>query len=105
MSGTARNGPQQTRADTGQMAMRDAERSGHAHDNQNIDFDNTINGVTIDQDDTGQRYEVPFGTEQRFQRDCVSEVHELQSSPHKRTRATAVSDLEPSSRRTAPPVA
>jgi hypothetical protein len=62
----------QTRVQTGDMAMRDAGRAGHALDNQTTDFMNTMNGVSIHQDETGQRYQVPFGAEQRFHRDCVS---------------------------------
>jgi cytoskeletal protein RodZ len=68
-------------AQTREMAMRDAARAGHAQDNQTTDFINTINGVNIDQDDTGQRYEVQFGAEQRFQRDCVSKGRNCHQVP------------------------
>ena len=71
----------QTRAQTGNMAMRDAGRAGHALDNQTTDFINTINGVNIQQDDTGQRYQVPFGAEQRFHRDCVSNFRNCSQVP------------------------
>ena len=71
----------QTRAQTGNMAMRDAGRAGHALDNQTHDFDNTLNGVKIYQDDTGQRYQVQFGAEQRFQRDCVSKLRNCSQVP------------------------
>jgi hypothetical protein len=61
----------QTRADTRDMAMRGAERSGHALDNHYIDFDNTINGVTTMQDTgTGRRYDTQIGTEQQYLRNC-----------------------------------
>jgi hypothetical protein len=71
----------QTRAQTGNMAMRDAGRAGHALDNQTTDFINTINGVNIQQDDTGQRYQGPFGAEQRFHRDCVSNFRKCSQVP------------------------
>jgi hypothetical protein len=71
----------QTRAQTGNMAMRDAGRAGHALDNQTTDFINTINGVNVQQDDTGQRYQVPFGAEQRFHRDCVSNFRNCSQVP------------------------
>jgi hypothetical protein len=60
-----------TRAQTSSMVMQDARRSGHALDNQIIDFDNTMNDVNIMRNtDTGQRYETQIGTEGQFVRDC-----------------------------------
>lgn len=69
------------RDQTGEMAMRDAGRAGHALDNQTTDFINTLNGVKIDQDDTGRRYQVPFGAEQRFHHDCVSNFRNCSQVP------------------------
>ena len=69
------------RDQTGEMAARNAGRAGHGLDNQTRDFMNTLVGVNIDHDDTGQRYEVPFGAEQRFQRDCVSKFRNCSQVP------------------------
>ena len=69
------------RDQTGEMAARNAGRAGHALDNQTTAFMNTLIGVDIDQDDTGHRYEVPFGAEQRFQRDCVSKFRNCSQVP------------------------
>jgi hypothetical protein len=71
----------QTRAETGEMAMRGAARPGHALDNHYRDFDNTINGVGIWQDDTGRQYEVQFGRERQFLRDCVSKGRSCRQVP------------------------
>jgi len=69
------------RAQTGNMAMQDAGRAGHAFDNQTSDFINTLNGVKIYHDDTGQRYQVPLGAEQRFHNDCVSKFRNCSQVP------------------------
>jgi hypothetical protein len=68
-------------AQTREMATRDARSAGHALDNQTTDFINTINGVNIYQDDAGQRHQVQFGTEQRFQRDCASKFRNCRQVP------------------------
>jgi len=71
----------QTRANTRDQVARDARSAGHSQDNQTRAFINTLNGVDIHQDDTGQRYEVQFGAEQRFHRDCVSKFRNCSQVP------------------------
>ena len=61
----------QIRADTGNVAMRDAGRSSQAFNDQFTDMDNTINDVSIMRNnDTGRRYDTQLGTERQYIRNC-----------------------------------